>query len=207
MFAYPPSIVPNSLDSDLVERARAGDELAFQALIARHVHKLSRLTARLLRTDMDRQEVLQTAMLSAWQNLSIFEGRAEFGRWIYQITMNAALMHLRAQRRRPEVAVADIEPLSANHVGFSHVPTLEGSPGWSQRPDERMQSQELWRQLQMALDALPERLRTVFLMRHIEGLSTEATAQALGLSVLAARGRLHRARVALRETMSEYAPD
>ena len=152
---------------------------------------------------MDRQEVLQSAMLSAWQGLPTFEGRAEFGSWIYRITMNAALMHLRGQKRRPEVAVDDIEPLAANNSGYSITPMLGGS----QRPDERMQNQELRRQLQNAVDALPESLRTVFLMRHLEGLSTEVTAQTLGLSILAARARLHRARVALRETMSEYAPD
>jgi RNA polymerase sigma-70 factor (ECF subfamily) len=181
--------------------------VAFEELIARNEFKLSRLTTRFFSTDMDRQEVLQAALLSAWQNLPTFEGRAGFGSWIYRVTANAALMHLRSQKRRPEVAVDDIEPLIAKDAGYSHAAALGGSPRWSQRPDERMHSQELRHRLQSAVEALPERLRTVFLMRHIDGLSTEATAQALGLSAVAARARLHRARAALREVMRDYALD
>jgi RNA polymerase sigma-70 factor (ECF subfamily) len=189
-------------DWALVERARARDGLAFEELIARHEDKLSRLTTRFFSADMDRQEVLQTALLSAWRNLPTFEGRAGFGSWIYRVTTNAALMHLRGQRRRPEIAVDDLEPLSTNDTANPSV-----SNGWSQRPDESMQCQELRNRLQDAVDALPERLRTVFFLRHVDGLSTEDTAQALGLSTVAVRARLHRARATLREAMSDYAVD
>jgi len=206
--AYPPSlIVANVPDCELVVRAQAGDEFAFEELIARHACKLSRLTTRFFAADMDRQEVLQAALLSAWQNLPTFEGRAQFGTWLYRITTNAALMHLRGHKRRPEVAVDNIEPLATGQVGHSHTPVLWGSTGWSQRPDDKIQSQELCHRLQSAVDALPERLRSVFLMRHIDGLSTEATAQSLGLSLGAARARLHRAKVSLRQMMIDYAMD
>jgi RNA polymerase sigma-70 factor, ECF subfamily len=192
-------------DWALVERARARDGVAFEELIARHEDKLARLATRFFSTDMDRQEVLQAALLSAWRNLPTFEGRAGFGSWIYRVTTNAALMHLRGQRRRPEIAVADLEPLSENDTADTCTPVLGATNGWSQRPDENMQSQELRNHLQTAVDALPERLRTVFCLRHVDGLSTEDTAKALGLSMVAVRARLHRARASLRETMSDYA--
>lgn len=196
-------------DSDwvLVERARARDEVAFEELIARHGDKISRLTTRFFSADMDRQEVLQTALLSAWRSLPTFEGRAGFGSWIFRVTTNAALMHLRGQRRRPEVAMDDVEPLAANDAGDPCHSMLGGCQGWFQRPDESMQSQELRRRLQTAVDALPERLRAVFFLRHVDGLSTEETAKTLGLSLVAVRARLHRARATLRETMSDYALD
>jgi len=192
-------------DWALVERARARDGVAFEELIARHEDKLSRLTTRFFSTDMDRQEVLQSALLSAWRNLPTFEGRSWFGSWIFRVTTNAALMHLRGQRRRPEISVDDVDPLTRNGAGDSLHPMLGGCFGSSQRPDERMQSQELRHRLQLAVDALPERLRTVFCLRHVDGLSTEDTAKALGLSTVAVRARLHRARATLRHTMSDYA--
>jgi RNA polymerase sigma-70 factor (ECF subfamily) len=196
-------------DSDwvLVERARARDGVAFEELIARHGAKISRLTTRFFSTDMDRQEVLQTALLSAWRSLPTFEGRAGFGSWIFRVTTNAALMHLRGQRRRLEIAMDEVEPLAANDAGDRCHPMLGGCQGWCQRPDESMQSQELRRRLQTAVDALPERLRAVFFLRHVDGSSTEETAKALGLSTVAVRARLHRARATLRETMSDYALD
>ena len=194
-------------DSALVERARARDGAAFGELIARHEDKLCRLTTRFLSTDMDRQEVLQTALLSAWTSLPSFEGRAGFASWMYRVTTNAALMHLRGQRRRPEVAVDDLESLFANDAGDVNGRMLGATAGWSQRPDESMQCQELRHHLQSAVDALPEKLRSVFLLRHVDGLSTEDTAETLGLSAIAVRARLHRARATLRETMSDYALD
>jgi RNA polymerase sigma-70 factor (ECF subfamily) len=187
----------------LVERARARDGVAFGELIARHGDKLSRLTTRFFSADMDRQEVLQAALVSAWRNLPAFEGRAGFGSWIYRVTTNAALMHLRGQRRRPEIAVADLEPLAATEAQDVY----GACNGWPQRPDESLQSQELRNRLQDAVNALPEILRTVFLLRHVDGLSTEDTAQTLGLSTVAVRARLHRARATLRESMSDYALD
>jgi len=146
-------------------------------------------------------------MLSAWRNLPAFEGRAGFGSWIYRVTTNAALMHLRGQKRRPEVAMDTCEPGSEDDRGAMHGAMISGDARWSQRPDERLQSQELRQHLQTAVDALPETLRSVFLLRHVDGLSTEDVAKTLRLSGVAVRARLHRARAVLRESMSDYALD
>jgi len=91
--------------------------------------------------------------------------------------------------------------------GAMHRAMIGGDARWSQRPDERLQSQELRQHLQSAVDALPETLRSVFLLRHVDGLSTEGVARTLSLSGVAVRARLHRARAVLRESMRDYALD
>jgi RNA polymerase sigma-70 factor (ECF subfamily) len=151
-----------------------------------------------------RQEILQDALFSAWRSLPAFEGRAQFGNWMYRVTTNAALMHLRSRGRHPEIALGDIEPAALNDAFDMHGPTLGAGADWSRRPDEKFQSRELRHHLQHAVDALPEGLRMVFLLREVDGLSTENTAKVLGLTVAAAKTRLHRARAALREAVSDY---
>jgi RNA polymerase sigma-70 factor (ECF subfamily) len=157
---------------------------------------------RFVRNENDAQEILQEVFLSAWRNLPGFEGRAQFGSWMYRVTVNAALMFLRARNRHPEVMLDDIEPGTLHKVGEQSV--HGSSEDWSQRPDEQLQSEELRRHIQTAVDALPDGLRTVFLVRDVEGLSTEETAELLGLSLPAVKTRLHRARLALREAIGQY---
>ena len=191
-------------DTALVERARARDVTAFETLVGRYQSKLYRLTTRFVSNQTDRQEILQDALVAAWRNLPAFEGRAQFGNWMYRVTTNPALMHLRSRNRHPEIALGDIEPTALNDAFDMHGPMLGAGTDWSRRPDEVLQSRELRHHLQHAVDALPEGLRTVFLLRDVDGLSTEDTAEVLGLTVAAAKTRLHRARAALREAIRDY---
>ena len=202
----PDSLKPSALagltDEVLVGRARSKDVAAFEELLGRYEDKLYRLAMRFVRNENDAQEILQEVFLSAWRNLPGFEGRAQFGSWMYRVTVNAALMFLRARNRHPEVMLDDIEPGTLHKVAEQ---SLHGSSeDWSQRPDEQFQSEELRRHIQTAVDALPDGLRTVFLVRDVEGLSTEETAELLGLSLPAVKTRLHRARLALREAIGQY---
>jgi RNA polymerase sigma-70 factor, ECF subfamily len=157
---------------------------------------------RLLRNENDAREVLQDALVSAWQNLDSFAGRAQFGSWIYRVTVNAALMLLRSRRRRPTVSVDDLSPTALDEaVQDSHL--VSGSD-WSKRPDEQLQSGELKEHIQAALDTLPEILRVVFVLRDVEGMSTEETADILAITIPTVKTRLHRARLALREAIGRY---
>ena len=189
-------------DEELVARARDRDLAAFETLVERHEERLYRVAMRLLRNENDAQEVLQEALVSAWQNLAGFAGRAQFGSWIYRVTVNAALMLLRTRRRRPTVSVEEMTPsaldaaVSASQAG--------STSDWSKRPDEQLQSGELKQHVEVALDALPEILRLVFVLRDVEGLSTEETADVLGISIPNVKTRLHRARLALRGAIGEY---
>jgi len=197
-----PSALAGLTDEVLVARARSKDVAAFEELLGRYEDKLYRLAMRFVRNENDAQEILQDVFLSAWRNLPGFEGRAQFGSWMYRVTVNAALMFLRARNRHPEVMLDDVEPGVLNKAAEQSV---HGSPeDWSQRPDEQLQSEELRRHIQAAVDALPDGLRTVFLVRDVEGLSTEETAELLELSLPAVKTRLHRARLALREAIGRH---
>jgi RNA polymerase sigma-70 factor (ECF subfamily) len=191
-------------DEVLVARARGKDEQAFEELVGRYEDKLYRLAMRFVRNETDAQEILQDAFLSAWRNLPTFEGRAQFGSWMYRVTVNAALMLLRSRSRHPEVAVDDVDPTALNDAVAESGQMVRSTTDWSHRPDEQLQSQELRKHIQTSVDGLPEGLRTVFLLRDVEEMSTEDTADLLGLSVPAVKTRLHRARLALREAIGGY---
>ena len=187
-------------DEELVARARAKDFGAFEQLLDRYEDKIFRLAYRFVRNETEAKEVLQDTFLSIWRKLDTFKGDAQFGSWLYRVAANTALMRLRAQRRHPEIST---EELPIGYLdNYGQVPP----PGenWAKRPDDELQSDELRRHIQSAVDALPEIYRTVFLLRDVEGLSTEETAEILGISVPTVKTRLHRARIALRDTISGY---
>ena len=191
-------------DDELVARARAGDVPAFEELIGRHEEKIYRLAMRFTRNETDAAEILQETFLSAWRNLAGFEGKAQFASWLYRVAVNAALMLLRTQKRHPQVAVEDVTPEALGEAASNAGPGLGAGTDWSRRPDEQFQSEELRRQIQLAVDQLPESQRSVFLMRDVDGLSTEETAELLGVSLPTVKTRLHRARLTLREAITRY---
>ena len=189
-------------DEHLVESAKAGDFSAFETLVSRHQERVYRLALRMMGTESDAQEVVQDALLSAWRNLDRFEGKAQFSSWLYRIAANAALMMLRSRRRHPQVSIEDVVMEGSDDPGIDGFGA--GGDDWSKRPDDQLQSTELRNAIQSAVDDLPEAARTVFLVRDVEGLSTEETAEMLGLSVPAVKTRLHRARLTLREAITRY---
>lgn len=190
-------------DEALVQRAKAGDFAAFEELVAAHQERVYRLALRMMGTESDAQEVVQDALLSAWRNLAKFEGKSQFGSWLYRIAANAALMMLRTRRRHPQVSMEDVTAFGSEEPGADGFGSGAGDD-WSKRPDDQLQSAELRAAIQSAVDALPESSRAVFLVRDVEGLSTEDTAETLGLSVPAVKTRLHRARLSLREAITRY---
>jgi RNA polymerase sigma-70 factor (ECF subfamily) len=189
-------------DDMLVARARAGDEVALRRLLDRHKSKLLRLAMRFVGNENDAQEILQDVLVIIWRKLPGFEGRAQVGSWLYRVTMNASLMFLRSRNRILETTRSGMyqtELATSAEDGAS-----ESSSDSSTRPDEQLQSAELKYQIQKALDKLPSGLRLVFCEREVKGNSTQQTAESLGLSKPAVKTRLHRARAALRENMSDY---
>ncbi|HXJ21985.1 MAG TPA: sigma-70 family RNA polymerase sigma factor [Polyangia bacterium] len=191
---------PPVSDEELVAKARAQDFGAFEQLVDRYEDKVYRLAFRFVRNETEAKEIVQDTFLSIWRKLDTFKGDAQFGSWVYRVAANAALMRLRSQRRHPEVSTEEL-PVDFLDT-YGHLPT----PGdnWARRPDDELQSDELRRRIQAAVDDLPEIYRTVFLVRDVEGLSTEETAEVLGISVPTVKTRLHRARLALRQAISQY---
>lgn len=188
-----------SEDSDrvLVERIQRGEKAACAECIERHAPGVYRLALRLTGNAAEAEDVVQETFLSAFKAIDKFENRSSLATWLYRIAHNAALMRLR--RARPDQVSVDDEELFGE--GFLVPAQLHD---WCCLPEQDFESSETRAELERAIKDLPEKLRVVFVMRELEGLSTEETAQALGISIDATKVRLHRARLQLRERLSSY---
>lgn len=188
-------------DDALVSRTRAGDLGAFEELLGRHEENLLRLAFRFVRNEHDAQEVLQDVFVTTWRKLPGFQDRAQIGSWLYRVTVNASLMHLRVRKRRPECV--DLTPVDrSTRQDFERDFDLDIAD--RHRPDAQLESQELRRVIQNAIERLPPSLRSVFEIREIQGWSTRQTARLLSLSEATVKTRLHRARRMLRERVETY---
>jgi RNA polymerase sigma-70 factor (ECF subfamily) len=187
-------------DTVLVSRTRTGDVEAFAHLLGRHEQTLFRLARRYVHDEHDAQEVMQDVFMTTWRKLSGFEDRAQVGSWLYRVTVNASLMHLRARNRRPRL----VSPGSSTDAFdlTSDQTTIACDARF--RPDEQLESQELSRVIEHGVAALPETLRSVFDLRELQGLSTRQTGRSLGITAAAVKTRLHRARCILRQRIARY---
>jgi RNA polymerase sigma-70 factor, ECF subfamily len=177
----------------LVARLRAGDELAFETIVRRHGGRMLATARRLLRDDEAARDAVQEAFLSAFTAMDRFDGRARLSTWLHRIVVNCALMRLRRQRRRQEGSIEELLPRFADEGHW-----IAGTSQWNSTCDtllERKQSRALVRE---CLDRLPEKFRTVIVLRDIEELDTQEAAELLGTTPNALKIRLHRARQALR---------
>ena len=189
-------------DDDLVVRAQKSDLMALKELLFRHEARLFRLAMRFVHDENDAREILQDVFVTAWRKQPGFEGRSQIGSWLYRVTANASLMFLRARSRRPMLTLSNILPgeIAAVAANSNHASPFSGPP----RPDEHLAFGELRREIENAVEKLPDMLRQVFLAREIEGHSTSQAAQSLGVSEQAIKTRLHRARAVLRENIGDY---
>jgi RNA polymerase sigma-70 factor (ECF subfamily) len=185
-----------SPDSALLERIRAGDKAACAECIERHGAGVYRLALHLTKDEAEAEDVVQETFLQAFKAIDSFEGRADLRTWLYRITYNTAMMRLR--KVRPMQSIEDSLP---DDEGVT-VPTQFFD--WCCLPEQDFQTEETRSQLEQAISELPETLRAVFVLRELEGLSTEETAQTLQLSHDVIKQRLHRARLWLRERLSAY---
>ena len=179
-------------DAELLTRLRAGDELAFEELVRRETRHLLAVARRLLRNDDDAQDAVQQAFLSAFRALPSFNGQSRITTWLHRIVTNAALMKLRTRGRRPEDSIDDLLP---SYLEDGH--HVEQFSEWALPADRRLLQRETRARVRDAINRLPDSYRTVLMLRDIEELSTEETAQALGVNANTVKIRLHRARQAL----------
>lgn len=191
-------------EASLLKRARGKDVAAFEELVRRTENKLYQLAMRYVRNESDAQEILQNAYLSAWRSLPTFQGRAQFGSWMHTITVNASLMLLRTRNRHPEIAIHDIEPDELNEALTQAAQYPRALNDRTQSPDQEYQCAELRRRIEIAVNGLPDTLKSTFVLRHVNGMSTHATAGELGASIPTIKTRLHRARRVLRESLGSY---
>jgi RNA polymerase sigma-70 factor, ECF subfamily len=166
-------------------------------MVERHSGTVYNLALRLTNNPQEAEEVMQETFISAFRSLDRFEGRSQLSTWLYRIAYNAALMRL---RKREPVTTSIDEPV-VNEEGEILPRQLVD---WGALPDEIVLGGELRSVLDRAVAALPESLRVVFVLRDIEGLSTAEAAETLNLSETNVKVRLHRARLVLREKLSNY---
>lgn len=184
-------------ESILVERARAGDDSAFTELLSRYERKILRVGKNITQNDEDAEDVLQETFLKAYSHLDNFKGDAKFYTWIVRIAVNESLMKLR--KRKSDKTVSLDQELD---TGEDFVPREIAV--WEDNPEQSYSRDEMKDILDKAVEALPPIFRSVFVLRDIEELSTEETADALGISIPAVKSRLLRARLQLRERLTRF---
>jgi RNA polymerase sigma-70 factor (ECF subfamily) len=188
---------PVSEELMLVNAARGGDVASFEQLVKKYDRNVFRIAQHITQNREDAEDVVQDAFLKAFTNLGQFQGQSKFYTWLVRIAVNEALMRLR--RRRPERMVSLDEDIN---TGEDTIPREVAD--WSPNPEQLYNQSELREILQKTVQGLPPSFRTVFVLRDVEGLSTEETADALGLSIPAVKSRLLRARLQLRERLTKY---
>ncbi len=181
----------------LVAQARDGNKTAFGELVKRYQRKIFRLASHITQNSEDAEDVLQETFLKAYTHLGGFEGNSKFYTWLVRIAVNESLMKLR--KRKPERFVSLDEPID---TGEDQV--VREIAVWDETPEQKYSQAELRQILDSAIDELAPIYRTVFLLRDVEDLSTEETAQALDLSIPAVKSRLLRARLQLREKLTRF---
>ena len=189
-----------SLEGFSLESLKAGDRAEFARLVETYSGKIYRLAMKMLNHTQDAEDVLQETFMKAYRGLKTFDGRARLSTWLFRIATNEALMVLR--RQRPDVFSID-EPVENEEGEQEPVQIVD----WCCMPERELMSREARKHLDQAVDKLPHSLRVVFLLRDIEDLSTQETADVLGLSETAVKTRLSRARMRLREELSSYFGD
>jgi RNA polymerase sigma-70 factor (ECF subfamily) len=188
-------------DEVLAARAAAGDDTAFETLVARYQHRVYRLASRLT-SETDAADVLQDTFLQIYRHLPTFRGDSRFSTWVYRIATNASLMHRRARARRPVESLDEFLPRF--DADGRHVPTPQALQVAS-RVDELLDRRELAEKARAAIERLPDLYREAFVLRDLEELSTADVAQVLGVEPAAVRQRVHRARLMVRGYLNALA--
>ena len=192
----PSTTAPAGFDeAPLVAKARAGDAQAFTDLVNQYERKIYRLAKHITQNDEDAEDVLQETFLKAYEHLDTFQGNSKFYTWIVRIAVNESLMKLR--KRKGDRTVPLDEPVDTGEEMVAREIAV-----WEDNPEQRYSREEIQQILDDAVQSLKPDFRTVFILRDIEELSTEETAETLGISIPAVKSRLLRARLALREKLT-----
>jgi len=187
------------LEEALVRDFQGGDLEAYDKIADIYQKKIYGLSFNLTRNQMDAQDVTQEVLLTLFRKIHTFQGKSAFSSWVYRITLNASYMKLRSKKKEPNVSIDELMP-SFNGAGFQQ----EKIQDWSENTESLLFTNETRDVISKAIDLLPEKEKVVFLLRDVEGLSTEKAGDILDLTVPAVKSRLHRARLFLRKKLSSY---
>lgn len=185
-------------DQEMVELIRAGRSDLFELLAKKYASRIFGMAMRLTRNAADAEDILQEVFLLAFSRLDSFRGDSAFGTWLYKVALNTIYMKLRQRKHAAEETIDEYLPQ------FDEDGKMLGAvkPAWINPEDETIRGQVV-DVLEAAISRLPGDYRIVLTARDIEELSTEETAQALGLTQAAVKSRLHRARLCLRRHLED----
>ena len=190
---------PIEIDDEaaIVAQARLGDAKAFSELLRRYEGKIFRLALHITQNREDAEDVLQEAFLKAYEHLDQFQGQSKFYTWIVRIAVNQALMKLRKRKTDRSVSLDETIDTGEDTVAREIA-------AWDENPEQQYSREEINEILSSAIDGLAPIYRAVFVLRDVDELSTEETAEALDLSIPAVKSRLLRARLQLRDKLTRY---
>ncbi|NCT82827.1 MAG: RNA polymerase sigma factor [Comamonadaceae bacterium] len=196
-----PDLPARADDAELARRIAAGDGAAFERLMRRHNRRLYRLARVMLRNDGDAEDALQEAYLRAFHALGGFRAEASLATWLSQLVTHECLSRLRKQARRDGIArMVQAEPLADEQPLDAETEAMD--PSHAERPEEALARAQLRALIERRLDELPEAFSSVFVLRGLEELSVEETAQSLGIPEATVRSRYFRARGLLRKSLA-----
>jgi RNA polymerase sigma-70 factor (ECF subfamily) len=185
---------------NFVEELKAGKTEAFDRLLDAHGARLYSFASRMCKNSEDARDIVQETLLAVFRSLKDFRGESRFQTWLFKIAANACWKMKRKGKFEPEQELSLDDFMPTAH-GDAH--RLE-IPDWSQNPEEMVLRAELRTAVEAALAELPGKYRIVLALRDIEQFSTDETAEVLGLSPEAVKSRLHRARLYMRERLTQY---
>jgi RNA polymerase sigma-70 factor (ECF subfamily) len=192
------SLTESINETELLNRARAGDFRAFQQLIVDLQPRVYALALRILRQSQDAEDATQQTFLALIEYLPEFRAESAFSTWVLTIATHAALKILKKRTGKKFVLWSEL----AHQDQYTDIPLPEFIAPWTQTADELLQSKEVQNELEAALNDLDEKYRLVFILRDVEGLSVKDTARILELTESNVKVRLLRARLALRERLT-----
>jgi len=193
----PTAVIDDIDEQNLVRRLRAGDERAYEMLVHSYGPRLLSTAKRFLRCEEDAADAVQEAFVAAFRRLDTFGGDSRLYTWLHRIVVNACLMRLRSRSRKPTISMDELLPQFDN-TGH-HASRVSD---WSQDAGERAATAEMRAHVRACIDQLPDAYRQILLLRDIEELDTQETADLLGESLANVKTRLHRARQALRALLA-----
>ena len=187
------------IEEALVKDFQAGNLDAYDKIVELYQKRIYALSFNLMRNQMDAQDVAQEVLLTLFKKIHTFQGKSAFSSWVYRITLNSSYMKLRSKKKEPKISIDELLP-SFNSTGFQQ----EKIQDWSENTESLLFTNETREIINKAVSLLPEKEKVVFLLRDVEGLSTEKVSEVLDLTIPAVKSRLHRARLFLRKKLSGY---
>lgn len=178
-------------ETELVDRAREGNEAAIRTIIQRYNQRLFRTARAIIRNDAEAEDIVQATYVQAFTHLDSFRGEAQLSTWLTKITLNEALARMRRQQKTTGLEVIDMHNDAGQVLQFPMSFTVSD-------PETELSRSQARSLLEHAVDGLPVDFRAVFVLRDVEGMSTEETATHLDIRIETVRTRLHRARKLMR---------